>query len=252
MVGFGMMDNLVMIQAGQYIDSTLGVSLGLATMTAAAAGQVVSDVSGVVFGGALERVLHKARFIENPPLTTAQRQLAISRNVSMFGAVVGVVIGCALGATSLLFVDLTVRERIQHAIMLREVVNDMITAAAANGSQRLAVSTCTIYVEHAHDFDMQPNKSTNEADSQQQQQRTEIKALHKAASRTLQQCATERRVLNSNNGLTLYIPVVKNDKLVAVLEMNHDEKEGSFSLADQQTAQVMAEHIAIFMTRLAE
>jgi GAF domain-containing protein len=58
--------------------------------------------------------------------------------------------------------------------------------------------------------------------------------------------------LNSNNGLTLYIPVVKNDKLVAVLEMNHDEKEGSFSLADQQTAQVMAEHIAIFMTRLAE
>ena len=32
-------DNLVLIQAGQFIDSTLGVSLGLATMTAAAAGQ---------------------------------------------------------------------------------------------------------------------------------------------------------------------------------------------------------------------
>lgn len=38
MVGFGAMDNFVMIQAGQYIDSTLGVQLGLATMTAAAAG----------------------------------------------------------------------------------------------------------------------------------------------------------------------------------------------------------------------
>jgi len=38
MIGFGFMDNFVMIQAGQYIDSTLGVSLGLATMTAAAAG----------------------------------------------------------------------------------------------------------------------------------------------------------------------------------------------------------------------
>jgi len=39
MVGFGAMDNFVMIQAGQYIDSTLGVQLGLATMTAAAAGK---------------------------------------------------------------------------------------------------------------------------------------------------------------------------------------------------------------------
>jgi Transmembrane protein 65 len=38
MVGFGFMDNCVMIQAGQYIDSTIGVRLGLATMTAAAAG----------------------------------------------------------------------------------------------------------------------------------------------------------------------------------------------------------------------
>ena len=38
MIGFGFMDNIVMIQAGQYIDSTLGVALGLATLTAAAAG----------------------------------------------------------------------------------------------------------------------------------------------------------------------------------------------------------------------
>ena len=33
-----------MIQAGGYIDSTLGVKFGLATLTAAAMGQVVSDV----------------------------------------------------------------------------------------------------------------------------------------------------------------------------------------------------------------
>jgi Transmembrane protein 65 len=38
MIGFGFMDNVVMIHAGQYIDSTLGVTLGLATLTAAAAG----------------------------------------------------------------------------------------------------------------------------------------------------------------------------------------------------------------------
>lgn len=38
MVGFGFMDQFVLIQAGGYIDATLGVKLGLATLSAAAAG----------------------------------------------------------------------------------------------------------------------------------------------------------------------------------------------------------------------
>jgi len=44
MVGFGFMDNFIMIQAGGLIDSTLGVKFGLATLTAAAMGQICSDV----------------------------------------------------------------------------------------------------------------------------------------------------------------------------------------------------------------
>jgi hypothetical protein len=43
MIGFGFMDNFVMIQAGHYIDSTLGVTLGLATLTAAAAGTLLAS-----------------------------------------------------------------------------------------------------------------------------------------------------------------------------------------------------------------
>ena len=50
MVGFGFMDNLVMIQAGEAIDSTLGVTFAMSTLTAAAYGQVISDVSGVLSG----------------------------------------------------------------------------------------------------------------------------------------------------------------------------------------------------------
>ncbi|EOD36166.1 hypothetical protein EMIHUDRAFT_49391, partial [Emiliania huxleyi CCMP1516] len=53
MVGFGFMDNTVMIQAGNAIDCTLGVSFGLSTLTAlraAAFGQVCSDSAGVLFG----------------------------------------------------------------------------------------------------------------------------------------------------------------------------------------------------------
>ena len=57
MIGFGFMDQFVLIQAGGYIDSTFGITFGLATLSAAAAGQVVSDVSGVIFGGTLERII---------------------------------------------------------------------------------------------------------------------------------------------------------------------------------------------------
>ena len=50
MVGFGIMDNLIMIQVGEQIDLTFGVSLGLQTMTAAGFGQVISDTAGVCSG----------------------------------------------------------------------------------------------------------------------------------------------------------------------------------------------------------
>jgi len=40
MVGFGFMDNTIMIHAGEYLDTTVGVTFGLSTLTAAAMGQV--------------------------------------------------------------------------------------------------------------------------------------------------------------------------------------------------------------------
>lgn len=52
-LSFGFIDNLVMLTAGEVIDNTIGVRLGLHTMTAAALGQVVSDVCGVFSGGFL-------------------------------------------------------------------------------------------------------------------------------------------------------------------------------------------------------
>lgn len=54
MVGFGIMDQTVMIQAGNMIDCTIGVQFGLSTLTAAAVGGLISNLSGVIFGGTLE------------------------------------------------------------------------------------------------------------------------------------------------------------------------------------------------------
>jgi hypothetical protein len=92
MVGFGFMDNLVMIQAGDAIDSTIGVAFGLSTLTAAAYGQVISDVSGTVFGSAVESA---AKWLGLPAagLTRAQCELRHVRMLSTSSAAVGVVLG---------------------------------------------------------------------------------------------------------------------------------------------------------------
>ena len=44
---------------GDLIDTTLGVSFGLATITAAAMGQICSDVSGVCVGGFVDALFNK-------------------------------------------------------------------------------------------------------------------------------------------------------------------------------------------------
>lgn len=99
-----------MISAGDIIDNTLGVKFGLATLTAAACGQVVSDVCGVCFGGTVEALATKLG-LPSPDLTLHQRGLKISRLVATSGAAVGVVCGCMLGMLTLLFVDTASAER---------------------------------------------------------------------------------------------------------------------------------------------
>ena len=46
------MDNLVMIQAGDAIDQSFGVTFALSTMTAAGFGQIFSDIAGITCGAA--------------------------------------------------------------------------------------------------------------------------------------------------------------------------------------------------------
>lgn len=152
MLGFGFMDNFVMIQAGGAIDATLGVRLGLATMTAAALGQVVSDVSGVLFGGVVERMLTKIG-IHAPNLTPAQRRLARCRNASTGGAVIGVTIGCLLGAFPLLLGDMDAGEKKRRMdemkdtldAMIHSTINDNINKDNAGnviGAKHVAIHFC--------------------------------------------------------------------------------------------------------------
>ena len=128
MVGFGFMDNTVMILAGDAIDSSIGVRFGLATMTAAALGQVCSDVSGVAFGGVVEWVCTKMG-LPVPNMTGAQQRMRISKTVAMGGSIVGVVIGCLLGMVNLFSLDLDAAEMAKRQRELNRIFKMVITEA---------------------------------------------------------------------------------------------------------------------------
>jgi hypothetical protein len=104
MVGFGFVDQTVMLQAGNAIDCTLGVTFGLSTLTAAAFGQICSDASGVLFGGTLEQL---AVYIGIPKsgISAAQRALPVVTRTKLAANFLGVVLGCILGLGNLLFID---------------------------------------------------------------------------------------------------------------------------------------------------
>lgn len=53
-----------MILAGDMIDTSLGVALGISTMCAAAIGNIVSDVAGVMLGAVVEDFC--ARYLDLP------------------------------------------------------------------------------------------------------------------------------------------------------------------------------------------
>lgn len=104
MVGFGFMDNAVMIICGEMIEIKLGATLCISTLAAAGLGNLVSDLVGLGAGGIIEAGAAKMG-IDAPPLTMAQlagRAAVVTRHC---GSVLGLAFGCIIGMFPLLFHD---------------------------------------------------------------------------------------------------------------------------------------------------
>ncbi|KAJ1626421.1 hypothetical protein T492DRAFT_1032784 [Pavlovales sp. CCMP2436] len=95
-VGFGMVDNGLMVLTGEAIDTQLGVLLGITTMAAAALGNATSNVVGMGAHGTIERFVGQLG-IPDPHLS--QKQLALSRVhlMKVLSSVMGVFAGYLLG-----------------------------------------------------------------------------------------------------------------------------------------------------------
>jgi len=121
-VGFGFLDNLIMIVAGEYIDASIGATLSISTMAAAALGNTLSDVFGVGSAWYVERWAAKLG-ISPPALSIEQLDLKSSRIASNAGRAVGVAVGCVIGMFPLLFYKAEVEESKQEEEILVENQN---------------------------------------------------------------------------------------------------------------------------------
>lgn len=135
------MDNTIMIYAGEFIDENLGVVLGLSTMASAAAGQVLSDFSGVCFGGSLEAAASRLG-LPYPEFTDAQRQMRSVKFIGVAGAALGVVFGCLMGMCNLLLLDTGKVERHKKQGELRTIFRSF----ALDGPEQFQAERCTLYL----------------------------------------------------------------------------------------------------------
>lgn len=97
-VGFGFLDNFIMIVAGDQIELILNARFPISTMAAAALGNTVSDIIGIGSVHYVEMFAQKVGF-KAPKLTLAQLNLPRTRIAANLGRVVGVTIGCLIGMT---------------------------------------------------------------------------------------------------------------------------------------------------------
>lgn len=101
-IGFGFLDNLLMILAGDYIDITIGVTFGISTMAAAGLGNALSDMAGVGSAYYVEKVAYKIG-MKPPKLSMHQMNMTRTRWVTQIGRAIGVAVGCVIGMFPLLF-----------------------------------------------------------------------------------------------------------------------------------------------------
>ncbi|XP_046457239.1 transmembrane protein 65-like [Daphnia pulex] len=101
-IGFGFLDNFIMIIAGDYIDLTIGSMFGISTMAAAGIGNAISDVAGVGSAQFVESFSQKLG-IPQPDLEPRQYAFRSTTWAINIGRAIGVAIGCVLGMVPLLF-----------------------------------------------------------------------------------------------------------------------------------------------------
>ena len=91
-IGFGFLDNALMILAGDFFDAHLGTMFGITTLAAAGLGNMVGDVLGICVGGTIESIALRLG-LPDPMITANQRKLNIVIFCKTGASIVGILLG---------------------------------------------------------------------------------------------------------------------------------------------------------------
>lgn len=181
----------------------------------------MSDVSGVLFGGTVERIL--SPWVKPANLTAAQKRLAIVPRIRLAGAVMGVVVGCCLGASALLFSTPTPDNTLLEEDQLRWIGGAIHDMMARN---LLKNTSCTIHTSTISETFREGNI-----------------AFSGAYNALANHCKDQAETFIE--GSTLYVPVLSGENDVsAVLELTRGY---SFAHEDVEEAKLMARNVGILM-----
>eukprot|EP00760_Papus_ankaliazontas_P033182 PhM_4_TR6221/c0_g1_i1/m.74797 len=122
-IGFGFLDNCLMLVAGEMIDSTLGFYLNTSVMASAAMGNVVSGTVGMQVHGIMDRFFSRLGF-GVPPLTVEQLQLRSVFLAGHFGGTFGIALGLTLGMLPLMLLPDSEEKQAKKIFAEIDVNND--------------------------------------------------------------------------------------------------------------------------------
>jgi len=254
-VGFGFMDNFVMIIAGDLIDTTLCVTFCLSTMAAAAVGNTLSDIVGIYTGSIIEQIAEN-NGIKEPPLDSEQRLLRITKFWQYTGQVVGIVFGCILGMCPLLFLDLGEAQRLKREKEMEEMLVEampdvkrimkceaVLLMAFKEEQEELQCLSATDNLPNVKPWSVndgimghvaKTSRYVNIADVSQSQYY--FAPMHDNFQ------GSQIRVRS-----ILCVPVMQSEKTVGVLAAMNKEQGGSFTEKDEDKLSFIASHISVRM-----
>jgi len=254
MVGFGMMDNTILIRAGDAIDRHFGADLNLSSIEAAACGQVLSDFCGVVCGGVVESL--SRYFILPPVFSASQLTLRITQVVGTAGAATGVVVGCVLGMGNLVFMDLEEAERRKRMAELEHIFTVVIQSA----KETIGANMGSIFLVDEDSNELWSRVQTNVDKAI----RLPLNATSIAGwvalnnKRLLAPDAYAEPLFNPEvdfrtgvrTSNLVAIPVTSQadpNKVIAVIELLN--KEGGFNESDLRTCHMLSIHVSVFLSK---
>lgn len=142
-IGFGIMDNAILIWAGDKIDTHLGVVFGISTLCAAAIGNIISDIAGVGLGTWIEDFCARRVKLPKLNLTNAQRNLRSVRFAGQAGNCIGLTIGCIIGMFPLLWIDTEEIQKQKHVTQIKNMTQEVMEEAKSLVG---AESTCLFFL----------------------------------------------------------------------------------------------------------